>query len=185
MDFDGQKIIPSFRDMKQFEKLLESEFNYIVLIDSHINQLEMIMNMAKAKEKKVIIHADFVNGLSNDLYGAEYLSQRIKPTGVISTKPNFISSVKKNGVLAIQRMFLIDSIAIKKSYRQIEKSNPDYVEVLPGIVPEILTEVKQALPCPIIAGGLIRSVVDVENALHAGAVAISTTDQEIWKKFER
>ncbi len=37
---------------------------------------------------------------------------------------------------------------------------------------------------PIFAGGFIRTVQDVENALQAGATAVTTSDTELWAKYE-
>jgi glycerol uptake operon antiterminator len=43
-----------------------------------------------------------------------------------------ILKAKQKGVIAIHRMFLIDSHALERSYRLVEKTKPDYIEVLPG-----------------------------------------------------
>lgn len=80
-------------------------------------------------------------------------------------------------------MFLIDSHALEKSYKLIERTKPDYIEVLPGIAPWMITEVKERLGIPIFAGGLIRTREDVEKALKAGAEGITTSDTELWEAF--
>jgi len=80
----------------------------------------------------MIFHVDLIHGLKNDDYGTEYICQEFSPFGLISTKANVILKAKQRGVLSIQRMFLIDSHALGQSYRLIEKTQPDYIEVLPG-----------------------------------------------------
>ena len=131
-----------------------------------------------------MFHMDLINGIHNNEYGTEYICQEFKPYGLISTKGSVIQKAKQNGVLAIQRMFLIDSHGLKKTMALIQKVDPDYVEVLPGIVPRIIRELKEKIDIPLFAGGLIRSPQDVEEALRAGAAAITTSDKDLWKYYE-
>ncbi|WP_265738392.1 glycerol-3-phosphate responsive antiterminator [Pseudalkalibacillus salsuginis] len=178
-----QKILPAIRNMKDFEKLLDSNYEYLVLLDSHISQLRSITQTAKRHGKKLLVHVDLIQGLKNDEHAAAFLAQDIKVDGVISTRASVIMTAKKKGVLAIQRLFLLDSSALKKSYALLEKTQPDYIEVLPGIMPEIITEVHEKTGIPIFAGGLVRTVEDVENALSAGATAATTSRASLWKHF--
>ncbi|HEY1216863.1 MAG TPA: glycerol-3-phosphate responsive antiterminator, partial [Bryobacteraceae bacterium] len=114
----------------------------------------------------------------------EFLCQSIRPAGMISTRANVITKTKQNGLLAIQRLFLLDSSALDKSYTLLERTQPDYIEVLPGVIPHMITEVKERSGIPIFAGGLIRSVNDVENALQAGATAVTTSDTALWRYYD-
>ena len=47
-------------------------------------------------------------------------------------------------------------------------------------MPKIITRMKKELGVPIIAGGLIADKEDVIQALDAGAIAISTTNKDVW-----
>lgn len=49
------------------------------------------------------------------------------------------------------------------------------VEIMPGIMPEIIERLKIEIKIPIIAGGLISDKKDIIAALSAGADAVSTT----------
>ena len=57
----------------------------------------------------------------------------------------------------------------------------DLIEVLPGIMPKIIKHIAGRAAVPVIAGGLISEKEDVMRALDAGAIAISTTNQAVWK----
>ncbi len=48
----------------------------------------------------------------------------------------------------------------------IERTKPDYIEVLPGVVPELIREIQEHTGCKIISGGLIRTVEQVQAALR-------------------
>lgn len=129
----------------------------------------------------MLLHADLIDGLKNDEYAAEYLCQHVRPSGLISTRASVIQKTKQNKLIAIQRLFLIDTGALEKSYALLEKTKPDYIEVLPGVIPSMIREVMDRTGIPVIAGGLIRTEEDVRIALEAGATAITTSRRELWK----
>jgi len=65
---------------------------------------------------------------------------------------------------------------------QTKTVRPDLIEFLPGIVlPKMIRRINKVSKVPIIAGGLISDKEDVMNALDAGAIAISSTDQRVWE----
>ena len=116
MPFHDQKILPAARSLKQFEQLLKSPFEYIVLLEVHIGNLKTLKTEAEKHGKKVIIHADLIQGLKTDNFAADFLCNDIRPAGIISTRSNMIMKAKAKGIIAIQRMFLLDTIALEKSY---------------------------------------------------------------------
>ncbi|MBJ6362538.1 glycerol-3-phosphate responsive antiterminator [Paenibacillus sp. GCM10012307] len=184
MNFNNQRILPAARKVKDLEKLMKLSYEYIVILDSHISQIRPIVDLAKSHGKKPLLHADLIEGLKNDEYAAEYLCQVVRPAGLLSTRAGVISKTKQNGLLAIQRLFLIDTNALEKSYAMFERTKPDFIEVLPGIIPHIISEVSERTKIPIFAGGLIRTVTDVEQAIHAGASAVTTSNYDLWKHFD-
>lgn len=183
MVFDGQQILPAVRDMKQLEKFLESDYKYGVLLDSHLGQLKGIMNAVKRANKELFLHVDLIQGLKHDEYAVEFLCQELKPAGIVSTRSSVIMKAKQKGVYAIQRVFLLDSTALEKSYHLIQKIKPDYIEILPGIIPSLIQEVYEKTGIPVLAGGLIRSEQDVAEALKAGATAVTTSKRDLWKNY--
>lgn len=183
MPFRQQHILPAVRKMKDFEKLLSCTYPYIVLLDCHISRLKTIVDLAKSHGKKLLLHADLIEGLKNDEYAAEFLCQMMEPAGLISTRANVILKAKQNGLLAIQRLFLLDTNALEKSYLLLERTKPDYIEVLPGIMPHIIREVHERTGIPIFAGGLIRTIEEVDQAVAAGATAVTTSRSDLWEHF--
>ncbi|MGG1313534.1 MULTISPECIES: glycerol-3-phosphate responsive antiterminator [Cohnella] len=181
MDFGAQRILPAVRKLKDLESLLQTQVSYIVLLGGHLGQMAPIVNLARSHGKRVLLHADLIDGLKNDEYAAEFLCQQVRPAGLISTRASTIRKAKQNKLIAIQRLFLIDSSALEQSYALIEKTQPDYLEVLPGIMPQLIAEVKANSGLPVIAGGLIRTRQDAERALEAGAAAVTTSRRELWQ----
>ena len=124
---------------------------------------------------------DLVNGLSSKEISVDFIKNTTQADGIISTKPMIVKRAKELGLLTIQRLFIIDSIALENSKRQIEIYHPDCVEIMPGIMPKILKDIRAFVNVPVIAGGLLTDKKDVMGALSAGADAISTTNENLWK----
>lgn len=175
-----QEVLPVLRNMKDFERLLKSHHNYIIFLEVRLSQLQVLVRAAKQSNKKVILHADLIQGLKTDAYGFEFLIREVKPDGIISTRGNVIALAKKNHLMTIQRLFLLDSQALEHNIKLISQVKPDYIEILPGIIPSVIKEVYEKTGIPIIAGGLIRTAEDIELAYGGGAKAVSTSQPELW-----
>lgn len=184
MSFHNQPILPAIRNMKQFDEFLNSSFSYGVILDIHLGQLKGVIKEAQKHGKNMMVHVDLIQGIKHDEYGAEFICQDIKPAGIISTRSNVIAKAKQKKIYAIQRLFLLDTSAMEKSMEFIGKHKPDFIEVLPGIVPSLIQEIKEKTGIPIFAGGFIRTEEDVEQALKAGAVAVTTSNTKLWKEYE-
>ncbi|NPC91992.1 glycerol-3-phosphate responsive antiterminator [Bacillus sp. WMMC1349] len=185
MGFHDQNILPAVRNMKQFDIFLDSPYTYGVLLDIHLGHLGGVISAAKRRGKKMLVHVDLIQGIKHDEYGAEFICQEMKPAGILSTRSSVIAKAKQKKVYAIQRMFLIDTSAMMKSIELVQKHRPDFIEVLPGVVPELIKEVHERTGIPIFAGGFIRSEKDVKRALDAGAVAVTTSETQLWKTYDR
>ncbi|WJY26397.1 glycerol-3-phosphate responsive antiterminator [Sporosarcina trichiuri] len=176
----GKKIIPAIRNMKDFDAVLKTDHELIIFLETRLSQLESTVKHAKQLGKKVLIHADLVQGLKVDEYGLEYLIHNVKVDGIISTKANVIAFAKKHRILGIQRLFALDSHALSHNLNICKKIQPDYIEILPGVIPGIVKEIYDETGIPIIAGGLIRTQQDVDNALNNSAYAVTTSNRELW-----
>lgn len=173
-------IIPAIRRLKDFEKALVSPHEWMIFLETRIGQLKNLIEYSKRHNKKVLIHIDLIQGLNADEFGVEYLVREIKPNGIISTRSSVIDQVKKHDLIAIQRLFLLDSLSLENYVKLTSRIQPDYIEVLPGKMPDLINSIYQKTNIPIIAGGLITANSEVSIALDAGAVAISTSCTDLW-----
>lgn len=82
--------------------------------------------------------------------------------------------------MAIQRIFLIDHGAVQRGIKSVEQIQPDAIEVMPGIMPRIIREMAEMTPLPIIAGGLVSYKEEIDEALKAGALAVSAGSNHLW-----
>lgn len=84
-------------------------------------------------------------------------------------------------MIAIQRTFMVDSLALSTLRKQLGIFKPDAVEIMPGVIPQILKEIRGFVVIPLIAGGLLSNKKDVIAALTAGADAVSATQEDLWR----
>ena len=184
MSFFGQKVLPAIRKIEDVEKMMSSNYEYLVILDMHVSRLKPIFQMAQANHKKLIIHMDLIHGLKSDEYSTEFICQEFKPFGLISTKGSVILKARQKGVISIQRLFLLDTSSIEKSFALIERTKPDFIEVLPGIMPKIIKDIRNRTKREVFAGGFIDTIEEVEQAFAAGAITVTTSKKELWKYFE-
>ncbi|WP_214823918.1 glycerol-3-phosphate responsive antiterminator [Exiguobacterium algae] len=177
----GQTILPAIRDMRDLETFLKSDLQVGVLLEVHLGRLHAVFKLLAEQNKNIFVHIDLIQGLKADEHATEYVCQTFKPYGIISTKTGVIQKAKQNGVLTVQRLFLIDSSSLDKSLRHIQRAQPDYIEVLPGLVPKYITHIRQETGIPVFAGGLISSKEEVEAAIEAGASVVTTSNRALWK----
>lgn len=71
MTFNGQKILPAVRSMKEFDKMLKTNYEYGVFLDLHIGMLKTVFQYARENDRKMFLHLDLIQGLKGDEYGAQ------------------------------------------------------------------------------------------------------------------
>ncbi|MFW6381723.1 MAG: glycerol-3-phosphate responsive antiterminator, partial [Bacillota bacterium] len=173
--FKKQPVIAGLRDQQALNRALESPAIALFILFGDINMLPDIMQKARDHDKLVFLHIDLIKGLARDKAIISYLAEHNLCDGVVSTKNRLIKAAKKEGLMAIQRLFLLDSAALRTGEQLLGNNQPDAVEILPGIAaPYFIEHVAHQPPCPIIAGGLIRERIEVEKLLSRGVFAVST-----------
>ncbi len=176
----NDRIIPAVRRPEDLSAACRGEWLAVFLLTGDLFTVEDYVTQVQRAGKKVFLHVDFINGLGGDPIVMKFIAERVKPTGIISTKSHFIKHAKKNGLLAIQRLFLIDTSALEHGIQNIEQSGPDAVEIMPGLIPRVITTLKNRISLPIIAGGLIQDRSEIDTALQAGASAVSMGSKHLW-----
>ena len=173
-------VIAAVKDETGLKECLYSESQIIFLLFGDICSVGRYVEIAKSAGKMVFVHMDLINGLGNKEVAVDFIREHTGVDGSISTKPQLVKRAKELGLFGILRIFVIDSMAFGNIEKQCASLVPDAVEILPGLMPKIIKKLCSTVNVPIIAGGLISDKEDVMNALNAGAVAISVTNQRVW-----
>lgn len=173
-------ILPAIRSLKDFEKLIGSPYKKVVLLDIHIGNLASHMKEMRDHGFQVYIHLDLIKGLAINNEALEYIHQKFKPYGIITTRGKLINKAKSMKLKTILRVFLIDSSSVEKSIDMINQTSPDYIELLPGIVPKMIHFYTHTQNVDVIAGGLIETKQEVNQAIEAGAKFVTTSKKDLW-----
>jgi len=179
--FREHPIIASIRNDTDFIYALNSKVTALFILYGDIFNLPRIIEECKKHNKLVFLHMDLIKGIGRDREGVIYLARKELCNGIVTTKNNLINIAKKEGLIAIQRLFLLDSAALKTGEQILKHNQPDAVEILPGIAaPYFIEHVYKELLCPVIAGGLISNKSEIEELFQKGVLAISTSIKELW-----
>ena len=174
-------VIAAVKEDAGLRQALNSDCQVIFLLYGTILNIRSLVEQIHCAGKVCFVHIDLIEGLSNREIAVDGLVMLCRPDGIISTKAPQIRRAQQLGLLAIQRVFLLDSMSLQNLLTQMDTGQPDYIEVLPGVIPNVIGEITAKISTPLIAGGLIRSKQDVIQALQAGVIAVSTSCQAVWK----
>ena len=120
-----------------------------------------ISHKISEKNKIGILHIDLVDGLTNREIVLEYLKEKTKFDGIISTKAQTVKSAKKLGLVAIQRVFILDSLSFQSTKNHLV-DECDAVEMLPGLLFKVIKELSKDHTVIIVAHRL-STIVDADN----------------------
>lgn len=157
------------------------DIRVVFILYGDICNIGQIVERVKAAGKTAIVHVDLIGGLSGKEVAVDFIRQSTQADGIISTKPPLIKRAKKLNLFTVLRIFVLDSLAFENIQTQMSVSKPDVIEILPGLMPKIITKVSRMIRVPVIAGGLISEKEDVMAALSAGAISVSTTNPRVWE----
>lgn len=178
--FEISPIITAVKDEQGLEKALKTESPVVFLLFGNICNITGLVDQVKNSGKIAIVHVDLIQGLSSKEVAVDFIHQNTRADGIISTKAPLVRHAMDLGMIGGQRTFLIDSMALETTKKQLLTFQPDFMELMPGIMPKILKAVRGYAEIPLIAGGLISDKKDILAAFDAGVDAVSTTREELW-----
>lgn len=180
MTLSDQCIIPAISDYKSLKLFLQTNNVYAVLLGFELAELADVIQELHAHQRKVLVHIDLIRGIASDEFGANHLIQNLLVDGVISIRPAVIQRTRKRGKIAILRIFLRDTMSMKKSISIINQAQPDYVELLPAVGGTLLESVRKRIGPPVICGGLISDKTQIQDCLNHGAIGVTTSNPSFW-----
>ena len=178
--FENCPIITAVKDEDGLKRCLESESKIVFILFGDVCSIARIVERIKESGRVAMVHLDLVNGLSNKEISVDFIKEYTLADGIITTKPALIKRAKQLKLYTVLRIFVIDSMAFENIEKQGISVKPDLIEILPGVMPKVITKICKITRIPIIAGGLIQDKEDVMSALLAGAISISSTDEAVW-----
>lgn len=173
-------VIASAKDAASLDAILASDRRVVFLLFGSVVDVDVIIARCKAAGKIVLVDIDLLDGFATRDVVVTWLATRTQVDGVLSAKTNLIKAAKAAGLLAVHRFFLVDSFSYHQLHRVVGQSRPDAIEILPGCMPRVITWLRDDVQVPLIAGGLVCDKADVMAALGAGAVAVASSNRDVW-----
>ena len=174
-------IIAAVKNETGLEQVLSRDNRVVFLLYGDVCGLPGTVERLHQAGKLAVVHTDLITGLAPREVAVDYVSSVAYADGVITTRPNLIRRGRELGLFTILRFFVFDSLSLENVRPAAMSAQPDMVEILPGIMPKVIARVADSLPIPLICGGLVMDKSDVMEALSAGALAVSSTNQAVWK----
>jgi glycerol uptake operon antiterminator len=174
-------VIAAIFDSSDLEAALQSPCEVIFLLSGSICELRELIEKTHGRGKQLYIHMDLLEGVSGDRSGIRYLKDEFSPDGIITTRAAVARHAKEAGMFVIQRFFLFDSKSFETAAKTLRGGEADAIEILPGILPDIICQLSKESKTLLIAGGLIRTKKNATDSLSAGAMGVSTSCRKIWE----
>ncbi|QQD84778.1 MULTISPECIES: glycerol-3-phosphate responsive antiterminator [unclassified Jeotgalicoccus] len=178
-----KKLIAAVLNFKQLEKAIKFKENLkcVFVLFGNISNLEHIVKQLNDEDIPCYIHLEYIDGLKVDDYAFKYLKNNVKAKGIITTRSGHIKRAHKEKLEVVQRSFIVDTRMLNLTLAGLEKNQPDYLEIMPALVSDLIPEIKKHTDIPIITGGLVNYDYVFERALEHGAEAVSTSNINMWK----
>ncbi len=173
-------VIPSLRREELLPVLGASKARVVLVSSGTIFTIAATCRALTEKDKLVFVHIDLIGGLGRDQAGVRFLKE-VGACGIVTPHASLVAAARKEGLVAVHRLFALDSPSLETGIKVLAQSRPDFIEVLPGaVLPQVASFLRQHFRQPLIAAGLIRKPEEVAAALRAGAVAVDTSAEELW-----
>jgi glycerol uptake operon antiterminator len=177
----ARPVAAGLRRSADVEGALRHGIQVLFILGEDIFALQESVAKAHRQGCLILAHVDLIKGIGRDEAGVRFLAREIQVDGILTTRANLIGPARREGLIAVQRIFVLDSESLEAGLPTVERAGPDAVEVLPGVIlPLIAARLRGAGLPPVIAGGLIRTRAQVDEILAAGAVAVSTSQEALW-----
>jgi glycerol uptake operon antiterminator len=173
--------IPALRRAEDVDVAARCGAKVVFLLTGTIYDLRDLCTRCEPLGIYPFCHLDLIQGIGKDGPGVKWLATEIGLKGILTTRTSLIRAAMSEGLVAILRLFLLDSESLKTGLEVAASSKPDAVEILPALVlPRVAPRLPLDKMSPFIAGGLVQTAEDLEAVLAAGALGVSTSNQELW-----
>jgi len=174
-------IIPSVRAPEFIARSACAPGKIVYFLFANPEHIAEMIEAVAVAGKLPMVNIDLAAGLARDEAAISYLAHR-QVQGIISTHIEPLRAARDFGLFAIKRTFLLDSAALDSCLHSLKQFLPDALEIMPAIAaPHIVPKLRQQYPeLPIIGGGLIATVREIEDLVQQGVTSVSVSDCRLW-----
>lgn len=173
-------MIAAVRQFKDLRQAVNSKCDTIFMMSGELTNIFEAVNIISSAGKKIYLHIELIKGIACNKESVRFIAEKVKPTGIVTTKGHLIKPSMELGLKAIHHIFIIDTQAFKMGIKNVQASKPDGVEIMPGLMPRIIKEFVSEVNLPLVVGGLLKTKREIESILNAGANAAASGDPSLW-----
>jgi glycerol uptake operon antiterminator len=172
-------VIATLYGAEQMDAFLASGAEVAIVANIELRKLRMVISTITKADRLAIVNIDSCDGISQEKGGIDYLAD-LGATSLLSTRMATIQRANRAGLLTMLKVFVTDRSTWPRSVKAIEQSDPNLVQIMPApMLAHISAAEKKVMP-PIVASGFVCSQEQVQQALRAGAIAVSSSDAGLW-----
>ena len=173
-------IIAALCREADLEDLCLSNVKIAFILYGDLQSLPAIAARIRKANILPFIHLDFIDGLSAKEATVDFIKYYTCAAGIVTTKNAQVKRARTLDLYCIQRFFVFDAISQNNIRTQLTACNADAVEILPGVIPSVISDLSAGCRLPFITGGFINTQKEVAAALNHGADAITTSIPNLW-----
>jgi glycerol uptake operon antiterminator len=176
----GYPIVAALQSGDLIDAVARSRAQSVFVRCGDIRSIRSIVRELLRAGKRVYVQMELVKGLANDQEAVGYLSDEVRPHGIVTTKGFMIRAIRSAGLAAVHHVFLMDFHSLHQGIKNVKTTKPDAVEIMPGLMPRVVREFRDAVSVPLVVGGMIRYESEILAILEAGADAAICGTPELW-----
>lgn len=174
-------IILGMKEDSDFALVRENKAEVVFVLYGSVSTILDIVRKLKTMGKIVFVNIDMVDGFSSKTSVIDFLKDNSDIDGIISTKPQLLRYASRLNIYTVHRFFILDSSSWRSIESQLKISCAHFINIAPGWTKVIKWTVEK-YNTPVIASGLVCDKSIVLENLEAGAIAICTTNHDVWNQ---
>ncbi len=177
-------VIAAVRESRHVDAALKSPVRALFMMGGSLSEAADITRKAHGAGKAILFHVELVKGLGRDREAIEYLAHHIRPDGVVATKATLLGAARKLGLFSVLQIFMIDTQAYVTGLKNIAAVRPDAIEIMPGLMPRVVAQLRAEFDGPIFTAGLVKLPEEIRALRAAGADGVAISEQTLWEYTE-
>ena len=125
-------VIAAVKDATGLSRSMDSDCQIVFVLSGNLLGVKEVVSRVHEAGKLAMVHIDLIDGLAARDVAVDFIAESTRADGIISTRSNLVRRAKARGMLAVQRFFMLDSIALVNIEKHLSFEAADAVEILPG-----------------------------------------------------
>jgi|GEM_PF-322636 glycerol uptake operon antiterminator len=178
---ERSRIIPAIRSSEFLPAAIASPALVVSLLYGSPLTIGDVVGKLRYAGKLPLANLNLLTGFAQDA-DAVSLLVKLGVAGIVSTRQSALRAAQSQGIIAVQRTFAVDTIALHNITRALHHFVPHALELLPAVAaPLAMPPLRASTPdLPVIATGLVNSPRQVDEFVRHGITAVATSSTTLW-----